>query len=941
MQANATPSLTFPIESVALDADAQSCWELAAWIGMLSSDDHLVSFTSLLIALLHFDHPLSTWALRYARAARINISAIHATRQFRASLLTTFQERRGKGEVPSGKPAFTTSAKNMAEAAQDLVSATGGSQLGLRHLLGAYLYKSPSAHEQQLEEWGFDRQRDGSAFVRQMHQRYPSEASRWEQVHSQARSEAPDLKARDPWLLHVSGFAADTAAGEDYLDIEDDVYALSALICSTKVSPPLSVGLFGDWGSGKSFFMHQLQRGVSWISQEARESDRMQKDLPFYKSVVQIEFNAWNYSGGNLWAALVQHILEHLRLSDKEPTDLVSQRRNDLKDKMRLVKEVRDAAVVRQKAAKDKVRHLKNELTSLRQKHAADIERLKKTLAMDVLKTLKLDPESSAQLNQIREDVQLPPAAANAGEFLAAVEATRSLLSRASALFLYVPKSQRLSFIVVSALVLFGPPVVAVSAGLILSTFAPQLGTLTAFVSWVATSLLGGTAWLQQRLGVLAKPLARLEALQAHARQRVQAEQQKHQAEAAGLEQRISLARDELLAAQAKQQDAVMELQQIEAQLKATTPASVLADFVSARARSEDYRPYLGLPAIIREDFENISRLVTQENAELATMTSLAQEKIDANRRISRIVLYIDDLDRCPETLVVEVLQAVHLLLAFPLFVVVVAVDARWLARSLSQYFPGLLSAGSSGNLAPANGVKTGHATPSDYLEKIFQIPFWIRSPADGAVKRMLHGLIGESLAVPARTAGEPSPHSNGATVPESGLTQVFTHRQHDPDAASLEIQTEELQYMDRLAPLLGRSPRALKRFVNVYRLLKASLPPEQLDCFLEDQSPGGASYKRVLFLLALVNGLPAVSDALLTQLNSMRDEGADDAAGPATLESALAWLPKDSDEIRAQAATLSAWLKAEPQGWENTSPNQLRPWVANVARYCYHLHRV
>ena len=49
---------------------------------------------------------------------------------------------------------------------------------------------------------------------------------------------------------------------------------------------------------------------------------------------------------------------------------------------------------------------------------------------------------------------------------------------------------------------------------------------------------------------------------------------------------------------------------------------------------------------------------------------------------IERIILYIDDLDRCPPKRVVEVLEAVHLLLAFDLFVVVVAVDARWLERS-------------------------------------------------------------------------------------------------------------------------------------------------------------------------------------------------------------------------------------------------------------------
>jgi len=45
-------------------------------------------------------------------------------------------------------------------------------------------------------------------------------------------------------------------------------------------------------------------------------------------------------------------------------------------------------------------------------------------------------------------------------------------------------------------------------------------------------------------------------------------------------------------------------------------------------------------------------------------------------RYFSRIVLYIDDLDRCPPDSVADVLQAIHMLLFFPLFVVV------WLAKT-------------------------------------------------------------------------------------------------------------------------------------------------------------------------------------------------------------------------------------------------------------------
>ena len=50
---------------------------------------------------------------------------------------------------------------------------------------------------------------------------------------------------------------------------------------------------------------------------------------------------------------------------------------------------------------------------------------------------------------------------------------------------------------------------------------------------------------------------------------------------------------------------------------------------------------------------------------------------------------------------VVQVLQAVHLLLSFPLFTVVVAVDARWISRALREQFPKRLA---ETGIAPGNG---------------------------------------------------------------------------------------------------------------------------------------------------------------------------------------------------------------------------------------------
>ena len=77
---------------------------------------------------------------------------------------------------------------------------------------------------------------------------------------------------------------------------------------SKKVVPPLAVGLFGDWGSGKSFFIQRMKTFVKAIELRAAET----KSDAFCRRAVQIEFNAWHYMDSNLWASLVSHIFTML-----------------------------------------------------------------------------------------------------------------------------------------------------------------------------------------------------------------------------------------------------------------------------------------------------------------------------------------------------------------------------------------------------------------------------------------------------------------------------------------------------------------------------------------------------------------------------------------------------------------------------------------------------
>ncbi len=108
--------------------------------------------------------------------------------------------------------------------------------------------------------------------------------------------------------------------------------------------------------------------------------------------------------------------------------------------------------------------------------------------------------------------------------------------------------------------------------------------------------------------------------------------------------------------------------------------AARLGAFHEEHGAPSAYKEHRGLLGQVHEDLVQLSKDLAHARAEWRASGSVTPPPLE------RIVLYIDDLDRCPPRRVVEVLEAVHLMLALDLFVVVVAVDARWLIRSLNYY---------------------------------------------------------------------------------------------------------------------------------------------------------------------------------------------------------------------------------------------------------------
>ena len=158
--------------------------------------------------------------------------------------------------------------------------------------------------------------------------------------------------------LVLLSYAPDLAEGEDALGIEPDVQAFASVIASQRLTPPLSIGLFGDWGSGKSFFMHKLRDQVEELAKSARIPDPAQPgkwlDNPesdFLPNIVQIEFNAWHYVESNLWASLVTHLFENLRIDTEDPETVLLRRRDRLISEMDTAAKLRAIAEDERRAA--------------------------------------------------------------------------------------------------------------------------------------------------------------------------------------------------------------------------------------------------------------------------------------------------------------------------------------------------------------------------------------------------------------------------------------------------------------------------------------------------------------------------------------------------------------------------------------------------------------
>ncbi len=484
----------------------------------------------------------------------------------------------------------------------------------------------------------------------------------------------------DPTPVDVPNYKADHGRqftpADDFVDLRAEVDAFAYLLASRGLDPPLAVGLFGDWGSGKTFFMNALRHRIDRLATSDRAAERPQSEVPFWKHIVQVEFNAWNYVEGELLASLVEEVFSQLRLASDGEADQASRQLAERQKHWLTQLESNRLALERIQAERrenelqlDSERRRAEQLRSRYDLEVAELERLRSQRVGEVVLT-----DSQSALSAALEPVAVTLAGPTAGNALQALGEARRELNRGRALISPITKDVPSLLILLGALVLT-PLIVWGVSTLDVSAVVPVFAGLASAIALALPVLKSSTAWLQKRID-------RVEAAEKLVDGEIRAASAELQKQVAMAEARASKTQVGLRAATNEEDRLVAELARIDGELD-KTPVQLLGEFIGERVGSSDYRERLGVPALIRHDFDMLSRLIKNQNRDLEQEGKASQDP----NVINRIILYIDDLDRCPEEKVIEVLQAVHLLLAFELFVVVVAVDSRWLADALDAAF--------------------------------------------------------------------------------------------------------------------------------------------------------------------------------------------------------------------------------------------------------------
>lgn len=749
----------------------------------------------------------------------------------------------------------------------------------------------------------------------------------------------------------------DQARGEDQLGIKDEVEALAETLLLRDVEPPVAVGVMGGWGSGKSFVMYLISKYVEQtrcrIVKQGWSTQEKDQNVPVYVGhVYQISFNAWTYAKSNLWASLmdtifinlnrqmqIEQLLAHRDCSPESTTNLADDvRRSMLAGGNVFTKIYGESLKFDQDKELEECRdnlgywahHLfKGNLlwSVMRRRQEQNLDRLKDT--EEQLKQLKSGREEfeksrSPEKKSVTLDASTAKACAQTmltslvafipdqvsttavqslqkqdvteediNQALKETWEVKGLIDTIFATFREYRLLRLLTFLfLLLGIILLILPVFDVDF------IQRKMAVVTSFIVTALPFVSASLYWWQKVASFNAKAKVILE--DAYKNQQAKQAEEIANSTKKSPAQKITDLQKEVSQGSLAAYDTLINLleAQAEAERQLIGPSakySSLMEFVQSRLDAATYENQLGLMHQVRQDIDELTY----------SLADGAREDVFPRGK-PRVILYIDDLDRCPPARVVEILEAVQLLLNTKLFVIILGLDTRYVTRALEKEYKEILQ-------------HEGDPSGLDYIEKIIQIPYRVRPiERDSLQKYLAMQMDVEKPPEPepepvVQTPAQDQPASMNVPLPssppagsephvDSAISTRASNEQPAPEAsgtepakapdvrapeleqpkllevelppAVIQFKQEDLLDLTACCQQIPLSPRSIKRLVNVFKLIKIFWFRADKDADIAGRDQPRPVKQAAMCMLALSSAYPEVMREVFVHLEGLYRQG-------------------------------------------------------------------
>jgi len=307
-----------------------------------------------------------------------------------------------------------------------------------------------------------------------------------------------------------------------------------------------------------------------------------------------------------------------------------------------------------------------------------------------------------------------------------------------------------------------------------------------------------------------------------------------------------------------------------------------LHDIIISRLESSEYEMSLGVVHQAQKDLKRLSD----------SLWSLSdrEEEMRFPRGKPRIVLFIDDLDRCDCKTVSQVIEALELLLKFDLFVAVVSMDLRYVTSSLERYHNQILTHGTA-----ISGLR--------FIEKIIQIFYNVPKMRQSAIKDHIEGkvvieekeekekekkgdgdkILDDDISYDESYNEEAKEINEMRTLFETDKGEKSTIDQNPILEMKIIVFTpEDISYIEEACKFSNIKPSSINRLINISKILKRT--------WQIDEEPEKDVKNVIYHLLALSANHPGVMSKALYKMEEYLDGRENEKGDTSSASDASVW---------------------------------------------------